>query len=529
MPKEKVLPVFLFLLAAVLLTVRLAHVPPLWWDEGWVLSLARNWIELGQYALLRDGEPIPPTILNTGLPFVGAVALSFRLLGVGIWQGRLPGVLFSLGALALIYHLAKRLYDRTIAIVTLGVLLMPPGATGLHPVLAGRQVIGEMAALFYLLAGYLSFLFAWRRPRLGLLLASCFWGLALHTKTQVLPFLAVSLLLPLAAMAMRRRYQPVWLLAAGLSGSFIAFLLFTWAQELLLGGTRLVDGRPHVVYDVLKDPASLFTYVLAPVSSLRINVLIGMVSISSVLLISLIYGGRSIWLDIRTVPVDARRLTLQLALFTLTSGWYLWWGLISIGFSRYLFPATFLGSIFVAILAVDLGRRFRSPARPDEPSRPLWSWRCGLRTRSVLLTGVLIVWMIPTASVLYWIFIADADASVERAAEFLNHETSPAAMVETYDSELFFLLNRRYHYPKNSVQTQLARRTYFGQGDEVDYDALATNPDYLVVGPQSRLWELYNPVLEAGHFRLIKQYGKYAVYERKRCRGPARRGGLYSQ
>src|ERR1041385_1891173 len=42
-----------------LLTVSLDSVPPLWWDEGWTLSVARNWVETGRYQRLLAGHLVP--------------------------------------------------------------------------------------------------------------------------------------------------------------------------------------------------------------------------------------------------------------------------------------------------------------------------------------------------------------------------------------------------------------------------------------------------------------------------------------
>jgi 4-amino-4-deoxy-L-arabinose transferase-like glycosyltransferase len=104
-------------------TMNFESTPPLWWDEGWTLSVVRNWVERGHYGRLLDGEPASPG-LAASFPVIAPIALSFRLFGVGVWQGRLVGVLFTLGALALIYYLACRLYDRSVAIWTLAVLLL---------------------------------------------------------------------------------------------------------------------------------------------------------------------------------------------------------------------------------------------------------------------------------------------------------------------------------------------------------------------------------------------------------------------
>src|SRR2546425_877031 len=104
-------------------TINLGSVPPLWWDEGWTLTVARTWVERGHYGRLLAGQ-LAPSGLEATFPVTMPIALSFRLLGVGVWQGRLVEVFFTLGTLALMYYLARRLYDRSVAIGTLAVLLL---------------------------------------------------------------------------------------------------------------------------------------------------------------------------------------------------------------------------------------------------------------------------------------------------------------------------------------------------------------------------------------------------------------------
>src|SRR5262249_46450932 len=114
-----------------------------WWDEGWTLSVARNWVERGHYGRLLGGQLAPPG-LQAAFPVTAPIALSMRLFGVGLWQGRLFGVLCLFVALALIYYLALHLYSRPIAFGTLAVLLLTPMHPFLHPLLMGRQVLAEM-------------------------------------------------------------------------------------------------------------------------------------------------------------------------------------------------------------------------------------------------------------------------------------------------------------------------------------------------------------------------------------------------
>src|ERR687888_1472663 len=95
--------------------------PPLYWDEGWTLSVARNWIERGHYGRLLAGALAAPGF-EAAFPVTAAVALSFHLFGVGIWQGRLVGVLFMVTTFSMMYYLASRLYNRQVALGALFVL-----------------------------------------------------------------------------------------------------------------------------------------------------------------------------------------------------------------------------------------------------------------------------------------------------------------------------------------------------------------------------------------------------------------------
>jgi hypothetical protein len=90
------------------------------------------------------------------------------------------------------------------------------------------------------------------------------------------------------------------------------------------------------------------------------------------------------------------------------------------------------------------------------------------------------------------------------------------SIIETYDSELFFLLERPYHYPPDQIHVELNRRTFLNQHVSIDYDPLAADPDYLVAGPHSKLWKLYDDAVQSGSFRLVQAYGRYDIYERVR-------------
>jgi 4-amino-4-deoxy-L-arabinose transferase-like glycosyltransferase len=122
------------------------------------LQVARNWVESGHYGRLIAGEPTSSR-LAASFYAIAPIALSFEFFGVGIWQGRLPALLLTFAALALIIFLASRLYHRKIVAGTLFVLMLMPTTNELHSLYLGRQVISEMPALFYLLAGYFVLVF----------------------------------------------------------------------------------------------------------------------------------------------------------------------------------------------------------------------------------------------------------------------------------------------------------------------------------------------------------------------------------
>ena len=82
-------------------TIDLEHIPPLWWDEGWTMNVAKNWVQSGFYGQFLDGEKQPPG-LSAACPVVVPVAISFRIFGIGVWQGRIPGLIFMFVAILLI-------------------------------------------------------------------------------------------------------------------------------------------------------------------------------------------------------------------------------------------------------------------------------------------------------------------------------------------------------------------------------------------------------------------------------------------
>jgi hypothetical protein len=496
------------LLVALLLalTVRLDTLPPLWWDEGWTLTVARMWVEQGHYGLLLEGRPAPAD-LAAAFPVVAPIALGFRLFGVGVWQGRFVIALFSLATLALLHSLGRRLFSRPVANGTLFVLLLMPINKALHPVYIGRQVLAEMPMLFYALAGYAGLLSALRRPLRFMPLTMGLWGIALISKGQLLPFWVASLVLPLLITLFRRRWREAGLLGLALFGSFGASQALAWLQRVLLKNHAL----PQTPLSGLYEVTAVVTKASVRLSALQVTLIAGLPT-----LLGLGYAAWKGASRLRRWGANVDREIVRWALLALSGSWFAWYLLLSAGWFRYLFPATFIAGVFVSALLSDLTRRFDLPSVLRRVGTALKHLRPNRDSAGAILAILLVTVYLPLTLIEAYQFSRGADASVYEVADWINQQPPPGALIESYDSELFFLLDRPYHYPPPQIHVELIRRAFLRDDLTVDYDPLAADPDYLVVGVFGHEWKLYDPILATGAFRLLYSCGLYDVYERVR-------------
>jgi hypothetical protein len=107
----------------------------------------------------------------------------------------------------------------------------------------------------------------------------------------------------------------------------------------------------------------------------------------------------------------------------------------------------------------------------------------GLLSAAIAIPTALLV----TLGIFFRSYFVEPDDSMLQIVNFLNTQTKPGSLIETYETELFFLLERPYHYPPDPVQDQHVRSNYLSRNTVVDYDPLSADPDYLVVGQN---WQL---------------------------------------
>lgn len=468
--------------------VNIETTPPLFWDEGWTLALARNWVEIGHYGQLRDGGPAPPG-LAASFPVVLPIAASFRVFGVGVWQGRLPGAVCACGTLLLLYALTAVLFNTRAARAAVAIVLLVP-FTALHPILLGRQAFAETPMLFYLLAGYALVLRGLTRSRWWFAGAWLMWSMALATKLQALPFLIASVALAsLDATRQRRPRIAAWLLAT-LAGSVLLSkaMLSWWGQGVPVSG--LYGVTAFVPFSHVARLRALIVTMVTAVPTIM----------------ALWYWGRRLPDPaLQTEPPSVR--SVRIALFGLVAAWLAWFVLCSVGWERYLFPALLVGAMFVAAMLEDIGALV-SPAALRRASQRL-------RLRQVVTAGAA-VGLLPFA-VLAVFRQAPTGGAAARVASYLDRSTPTTAVVESYESDVMFLAHRRFHYPPDQLQVDLNRRTYLHENVVIAYDPLRSNPDFLVVGPQNRSWSLYDEVLTQRRFQLLLTDGPYRVFKRERA------------
>ena len=501
------LTIITLVLGAALL-IDLDRLPALWWDEGWTMNVARTWVEQGHYAQLLNGQPAPPG-LSAAFPSVLSVALSFKLFGIGAWQARLPSVIYTLIALGLLYWLGKRWFDHVVAITAIGLLLITSTDPFVSPIFMGRQVLAEPIMLACLLGGYvcLGLALAGGRWRLLTLLGAIgLFALGLIAKAQPLPFWIVSLMLPLIVTVVARQWSKAAMLALTWFGAYLAMQrgaigLWTWLQPI---ASPPIPGLMDITAAVFVPQVRLT--VVALTLQMALPTVIGLIA----------YGWP--WLRAwRSPRSPAVRDVVRLMLFGFAASWLAWYVLLSRGAPRYAMPGLFVGSLFAAVVVVKAIGRVRQ--RGHVRLAVVASW---------VLISVLIAMVVLNLTWVVGLLRANVYPGVaaQDAAEYVNQQAPADALVETYESEVMFYLQRRYHFPPDETHVELVLQQLdeYNQSQavstsdlHVNYDPLAADPDYLIVGPPDNLWYApYATVLNSGAFRLVFTAGRYQVLERVR-------------
>lgn len=472
--------------------------PAPWFDEGWYLQIPRNLVLYGQYApLSAEGFRSADTVLSVAPTLYLPVAAVFKLAGIGFFQARVVMLGYWLVASAAFYLAARRAYGPTVAVVALYLFLFrledDPFTSTFY---LGRQVMGEVPALGFLLAGGLLWFRALESPtrRGGRLVgAGLLLGLAAITKLQfillILPTLLVTGLI--ARLYWRERTLGPALITAGICLATLA--LWYGVLRLLLG--------PENFAVLLRDLSS------ASAPQVRVSSGVAFLRGAKFLLRStfLVVGVPGLLYALLSGARRERPNLPALFLFCFVGsalGWYL---LASVGWTRYAYPFLAVGNLFIARLLVDLGDGLRFERRAG-------GWPVAARGVAVLALIGLLPW--GNFRLLARELVAP-DRSLEQFNAYLQVHVPAGAVIETWEWEVAVLdTAHRYHFPPTPLLNTLIAQANLGVTDEpVAYDFLAARPDYVVVGRFAQWTELYPLTILAAHGRPVVTIGPYVLYE----------------
>jgi hypothetical protein len=498
------LEICLFFLVATASLVGLEDRPPIWWDEGWTLMVARNWVEQGHYGLFQDGLPRDAG-LSGHFPMVAMVALSFRLFGTGVWQGRLPTVLTTIAVAALLYHFSKKWWGRRIALITgfASFILYSPAV---NVFIYGKQTLGEVPAICFLLAGYACLEMAFKRTRFWLLATAIFWGLCIGIKSQPLPFWFASVLLySIASIINHQRRKSGWLLLPSIG----ALLIYQSLRVIPSMLNKPIIGNPEIIEGLMN-----ITGIVPDINTRLLSILM-VVRYGLLTLLGLSWAGWHLWKEIS----NKERLIYpdKWAMWGFASSWFAWYLLLGMFWSRYLFPAVLVASPFIVASLSSLTKEFDLKWLMQQSARLLTGHelRLGLKALCCLL-----VLTITLTVNLKDTILNEHESSLinpQAAAIKLENIIPANALVETYESEIMFLAPTvRFHYPPDQISIEAVEKLTIDPGRSLDYDPLQANPDYLLLGFFNESWKVYDEVIIQGLFKLQESFFGYDLYYRVR-------------
>lgn len=472
--------------------------PVPWFDEGLNFQPPKNLVLYGQYAMLSsEGFRVLDPALQTGPPVTLPIALSFRLLGIGLFPARLVVVFFTILCVAVYYRVACVLYDQTVGLIALLLLLTFAAHSEFVSFLyMGRQVLGEVPALLFFLGGLLLWFRSWEQPEVRYLLgAGLMFGLALVTKSQF------NLLIPPTLFV-------VWLI-----GHIVFGNVLRWRHLILLAipcvslvliwyGTQLAILGP--------------IQFLANVETLRVGMRLHVLNFSLVTarhsLGVLIRTGYVIWgtLGLAYALWRSRQRNLatlrRLALLVFAGLWLAWYALGSIGWARYAFGAVAVTHIFYAALLRD--------ALGTLP-RLRWSGKRRNRWRIVSTLALLLVagWMVASGWSTIGAILGSQDESYFDFAQYIHDVIPPGAVVESWEWELDLIADLCYHHPTTPITNVATRMLWVDRSvDEIDYDFQRFDPDYLIVGRFAKWTGLYPTDFLEHKCTLVGSIGEYDLY-----------------
>jgi hypothetical protein len=479
------------------------QIPLPWFDEGWTLSVARNWVEKGVYARLLEGKPVSYEMMAGSFPVTVPVGISFRLFGIGVLQGRLPNILITVGMLWLLFFFSQSLYNERVGIITLFVVLF--ATTAPHVLVMGRQALSDIPMIFFLVLGLLGFYFTLSRSNWFLVLTIFSWGISITCKLVPLPFLSFALFVCLLVSMVWKRYQVLYKLIIAWIGMIVVYFAFVWIENWLTRDLALYLGP-------MKGNFVLAGFILN--KQVRLDTFKGFITFGIPTFLGLCFGSYYIFKNRK--EKNETWFFINLLYIALCLSWLSWYVFFSIGWAKYFFPIAFLSSVYLALLLDQFTQHFNIKSLILTISGDLRHFRL----KCISIKAMIAIFIVIDGMIFTYFYLSilnkEANDAPYHIAAYINQTSSKDALVETYDSELHFLIDRPMYFPPDQIQVELNRRFNLDPNTPIKYDPLSSDPDFIIIGPFSRGWKLYETIVNSGKFQKVFTDNNYEVYKQIR-------------
>lgn len=477
--------------------------PATWFDEGSHLHVPKTLVTEGVYAdRSSEGYRYFGPTLGVGPTVMLPVALAFEVAGVGLLQARLVIALYLLATLALFFVVGRKLAGTRLAVIALVLLVSLRGASTLE---YGREVLGEVPALFFLIAGLALWFGGGEKPGYTrLILAGLAFGLAIVTKSQFLLVIGPGLLL--AWIANLIYYRSASLRYFIVPGVVAVAIVAVWQayQVLYLGPSTWQEN-----FALLRAASAGAAFVFSPaIMRASLRQLFGLDVFLGLLPLFVGYG------VLKALPRsrDGLRWGVLISLIVCNIIWYL---VASIGWIRYTYLGLALACLCGAALFDDLFGAVRWE----------WSnWFASLRKGQSLTTsvrvallaaaGLAVIVALPLALTVRDVVRAPEQPAAAMAA-VMNDRVPLNAVVETWEPEMGFLTDHDYHYPPSGMLDKAVRQVWLGGEPVADqYDFRTEKPAYVLVGAFGAYTGAYPVERLTQNYKEVAKQGAYTLYER---------------
>ena len=350
---KRIIICFVFVSAAFLIVFRFTDTPKVWVDEGILTSIARSVASSGVFGLQTQPGSFFQfgALLTTNYPVIFPVAVSIKLFGTGIWQARLPMILYMFVLVVLFYLYTKKKYGFYPAILSVLMLISFSPFYG-----NGRPVQGEVPGLVFLCLGAIMLLYFEEtnfENKKFAILAGLFLGLAAVTKSLYLLLLCV--ILPLSLFfwikKIKNKKNILILLLAFITPIFFWFVINFPTPDLI---TKIIPTM--VSQSGNNGPSSLSNTSLSLVETVSVN-LFRFVTESTPVLFLFLFIVLVFFFGRKYFKKDKSDFSISefLLFFVIFFNWLGY--LLGTGWYRYFFPANVLLYLFFPIAIITLAKK----------------------------------------------------------------------------------------------------------------------------------------------------------------------------